>query len=55
MRDKPEEVLEDIRTDLTPNGYNFGDVLNNTEAVYKQNDTVTVVFVCGNPRNNIKV
>ncbi|CAD5120124.1 DgyrCDS8701 [Dimorphilus gyrociliatus] len=53
LRDKPEEILEPIRTDLTPNGFDFGDVLNNTNEAYKQNETVTVVFVCGNPRNNL--
>lgn len=40
--------------DTTPSGRQFGDVLRQPNKVYKTGDQVTVLFVSGNPRNNLQ-
>ena len=39
--------------DTTPAGKNFGDIVTDVAGPYKPGDTVSAVFVCGNPRNNL--
>lgn len=40
--------------DTTPVGLKFGDVLWQPNPIYKTSDQVHVVFVSGNPRNNLQ-
>lgn len=40
--------------DTTPSGRKFGDVLRQPNKIYKTGDQVSVLFVSGNPRNNLQ-
>lgn len=40
--------------DGTPSGRKFGDVLRQPSKMYKTGDEVSVVFISGNPRNNLQ-
>lgn len=54
LLDDQLSFLPPVIYDGTPFGKSFGDVLENVNPKYYINDTVKVVFVAGNPRNDLK-
>lgn len=53
LLDEQFTLLPEVLFETTPPGTQFGDCVVDADSQYSQGSTVSVTFICGNPRNNI--